>query len=69
MDRGTKAAIYLDEPIKRLLGQLVLFGMLSQILRDPGPNALKLFQCGRHGEILLLQSKYDGCRVIRGSGA
>lgn len=42
--------MYINEPIKRLLRQLVLFGMIGNIGQNARPYALEFFQCGRHGE-------------------
>jgi hypothetical protein len=43
--------MYLCEPIKRLLGQLILFAVLLQVSPYARPDALKLFNSGRHLEL------------------
>lgn len=39
---------YLCEPIKRLLGQLVLFAMVLEVRDNAWPYALELGYCGWH---------------------
>lgn len=40
--------MYLDQPIKGLLGQFVAFGMFGDIVPDARPDALEFFQSGGH---------------------
>jgi hypothetical protein len=39
---------YLGEPIKGLLGQLILLAVVLQVRDDARPHALEVFQCCRH---------------------
>jgi hypothetical protein len=47
---GRGVSIYFNEPIKRLLGQLVLFGVVHEVTHNTGPDALKFLQGSRHGD-------------------
>jgi hypothetical protein len=40
--------LYIDEPIKGLVRQLILFRMAHDILDDTRPYALEVFQSGWH---------------------
>lgn len=43
---------YLGEPIKSLLGKFILFGVILEVGNNARPDALKLFQCGRHLDLV-----------------
>lgn len=52
MTGGSGVRLYLDEPIKGLLGEIVMLGVSLEVSHNAWPNALELLDgsSGGHGE-------------------